>query len=189
MDEIISFDEWSRKCQLQITLCDPEFREKAKYIWDSAMEAQAQKIKELESFRTAYMEWSDKTDWVQNDKRFNILKPWGKHRADVLREYILRMESGDNSSPAQESAEHRLVIEMLLNVCGAAFELADDSCQQDVDGENCHVVPDDSFKKLSDALDEIENKLPSEYADLPGIILAWAAIPRAALKSLLEGNK
>lgn len=259
MDEIISFDEWSRKCQLQITLCDPEFREKAKYIWDSAMEAQAQKIKELESFRTAYMEWSDKTDWVRSDKRFDSIKPLGKHLADVLREYILRMESGDNSSTAQESesceeiainnyrtamegighirrtleetfgglhgthvepdilaeckaicdaicsayryssstlmvgtrvsAEHRLVIEMLLNVCGAAFELADDSCQQDVDGENCHVVPDDSFKKLSDALDEIENKLPSEYADLPGIILAWAAIPRAALKSILVGNK
>lgn len=32
------------------------------------------------------------------------------------------------------TAEHRRVIEMLLNVCGAAFELADDSCQQDVDG-------------------------------------------------------
>ncbi|HHY1018836.1 TPA: hypothetical protein ACVY19_006344, partial [Klebsiella michiganensis] len=30
------------------------------------------------------------------------------------------------------TAEHRRVIEMLLSVCGAAFELADDSCQQDV---------------------------------------------------------
>ncbi|WP_228725348.1 hypothetical protein [Klebsiella quasipneumoniae] len=36
--EPISFDEWSRKCALQITLCYPDFREKAKYIWDSARE-------------------------------------------------------------------------------------------------------------------------------------------------------
>ncbi|HFD3972252.1 TPA: ead/Ea22-like family protein [Klebsiella quasipneumoniae subsp. similipneumoniae] len=48
---------------------------------------------ELESFRTAYMEWSDKTDWVQKDKRFDFLKPWGKHRADVLKEYIQHLES------------------------------------------------------------------------------------------------
>lgn len=34
----ISFDEWSRKCALQITLCYPDFREKAQYIWDSARE-------------------------------------------------------------------------------------------------------------------------------------------------------
>ena len=49
--------------------------------------------KELESFRTAYMEWSDKTDWVQGDKRFDVLIPCGKHRADVLKAYIERLES------------------------------------------------------------------------------------------------
>ncbi|EIW9048350.1 hypothetical protein A9P18_22055 [Klebsiella pneumoniae] len=38
--ETISFDEWSRKCALQITLCYPDFREKAQYIWDSARETQ-----------------------------------------------------------------------------------------------------------------------------------------------------
>lgn len=51
------------------------------------------RIAELESFRTAYMEWSDKTDWVQTDKRFDVLKPWGKHRADVLKSYIEHLES------------------------------------------------------------------------------------------------
>nr|DAE89358.1 MAG TPA: hypothetical protein [Caudoviricetes sp.] len=86
------------------------------------------------------------------------------------------------------TAEHRRVIEMLLNVCGAAFELADDSCQQDVDGEDCHVVPDDAFQKLSDALDEIENTLPTEDIDKPDVFLAWSAMPRAALKSLLQAQ-
>lgn len=84
------------------------------------------------------------------------------------------------------TAEHRRVIEMLLNVCGAAFELADDSCQQYVDGEYCHVVPDDAFQKLNDALDEIENTLPTEDIDRPSVFLAWSAMPRAALKSLLQ---
>lgn len=86
------------------------------------------------------------------------------------------------------TAEHRRVIEMLLNVCGAAFELADDSCQQDVDGEDCHVVPDDAFQKLSDALDEIENTLPTEDINRPDVFLAWSAMPRAALKSLLQAG-
>ncbi|HIG8619715.1 TPA: hypothetical protein ACYEOD_002350 [Klebsiella michiganensis] len=44
-----------------------------------------QLIAELESFRTAYMEWSDKTDWIQTDRRFDMVKPLGKHRADVLK--------------------------------------------------------------------------------------------------------
>lgn len=52
-----------------------------------------ERIDNLESFRTAYMEWGDKTDWVQTDKRFDVLKPWGKHRADVLKEYIQLLES------------------------------------------------------------------------------------------------
>lgn len=86
------------------------------------------------------------------------------------------------------TAEHRRVIEMLLNVCGAAFELADDSCQQDVDGEDCHVVPDDAFQKLSDALDEIENTLPTEDIDRPDVFLAWSAMPRAALKSIIQAG-
>ncbi|WP_373879464.1 hypothetical protein [Klebsiella variicola] len=52
-----------------------------------------ERIDNLESFRTAYMEWGDKTDWMQADKRFDFLKPWGKHRADVLKEYIQHLKS------------------------------------------------------------------------------------------------
>ncbi|MEP9196587.1 hypothetical protein ABKU57_08905 [Enterobacter kobei] len=89
---------------------------------------------------------------------------------------------------AYAAEEHRRVIGMLLDVCGAAFELADDSCQQEVEGEDCHVVPDASFIKLSDALDKIETTLPCEYAELPNIILQWAAIPRYALRYMLQGK-
>lgn len=47
----------------------------------------------LQSFRTAFNEWHDKTEWVQGDKRFDVIKPWGKHRADVLKLYIDHLES------------------------------------------------------------------------------------------------
>ncbi len=48
---------------------------------------------EMERYCIAYMEWSNKTDWVQSDKRFDVVKPLGKHRADVLREYVNHLES------------------------------------------------------------------------------------------------
>lgn len=47
---------------------------------------------EMERYCIAYMEWSSKTDWVQGDKRFDVVKPLGKHRADVLREYVNHLE-------------------------------------------------------------------------------------------------
>ncbi|MFY0199465.1 ead/Ea22-like family protein [Klebsiella variicola] len=59
----------------------------------SLMDSYRQRIAELESFRTAYMEWSDKTDWVNTDRRFGVVKPLGKHRADVLKAYIEHLES------------------------------------------------------------------------------------------------
>lgn len=45
--------------------------------------------KRLESFKTSYMEWSDKTDWVQATAQPLEL---GKHRADVLRERIEKLK-------------------------------------------------------------------------------------------------
>lgn len=50
-------------------------------------------LEALQSFRTAFNEWHDKTEWVQGDKRFDVIKPWGKHRADVLKLYIDHLES------------------------------------------------------------------------------------------------
>ncbi|HHD7777307.1 TPA: hypothetical protein ACOWS5_004472 [Klebsiella pneumoniae] len=69
----------------------------------SELHAAHQHIADLESFRTAYMEWSDKTAWVQTDKRFDVLKPWGKHRADVLKEYIQHLESRTVKLPQRHS--------------------------------------------------------------------------------------
>ncbi|MCD5639555.1 hypothetical protein LB424_02910 [Klebsiella pneumoniae] len=60
---------------------------------DEELAKAEERIGELESFRTAYMEWSDKTDWVRTDRRFDVVKPLGKHLADVLKAYIEHLES------------------------------------------------------------------------------------------------
>lgn len=132
------------------------------------------------------------------NKRNGVVHPWvyGSAEAcpsegDIFNIEVMPLYTAPTAQVVPENyvtAEHRRVIEMLLNVCGAAFELADDSCQQDVDGEECHVVPDDAFQKLSDALDEIENTLPTEDVDRPDVFLAWSAMPRAALKSILQAG-
>ncbi|EPS6961187.1 hypothetical protein ACVG87_004284 [Klebsiella aerogenes] len=67
--------------------------------------AEVDGLNKLESFRTAYMEWSDKTDWVNTDRRFGVVKPLGKHRADVLKAYIEHLESRlDSANKLQDSA-------------------------------------------------------------------------------------
>jgi CRISPR/Cas system-associated endoribonuclease Cas2 len=40
------------------------------------------KIRRLNSFKVAYQEWSDKTDWVQQSVQSGEL---GKHRADAIK--------------------------------------------------------------------------------------------------------
>ncbi|HBM2806293.1 hypothetical protein M7982_23655 [Enterobacter hormaechei subsp. xiangfangensis] len=67
--------------------------------------------RKLESFRTAFLEYSEKTDWMQADKRFDVIKPWGKHRADVLKEYIEHLES---KLLAGESGFPPLTVELLM---------------------------------------------------------------------------
>ena len=46
-----------------------------------------------DKYALAYNTWQEKTEWVQIDKRFDVLLPWGKHRADVLKEYIEHIEA------------------------------------------------------------------------------------------------
>lgn len=66
---------------------------------------EARRVAELEKYRTAFMEWHDKTAWVQNDKRFDVVRPLGKHRADVLREYIEHLEARQIALPQRLSPE------------------------------------------------------------------------------------
>lgn len=47
----------------------------------------------MDAHRVAFNTWQEKTEWVQKDKRFDVLLPWGKHRADVMKEYIDHLET------------------------------------------------------------------------------------------------
>ncbi|SVR90962.1 hypothetical protein [Klebsiella pneumoniae] len=150
-------------------------------------------VRELAAFRLSAMDSEPvaiidqaNLDYLRSGADADVWPPEREEMGDVL---LYRHPQPAPVVPENYvTAEHRRVIEMLLNVCGAAFELADDSCQQDVDGEDCHVVPDDAFQKLSDALDEIENTLPTEDIDRPDAFLVWSAMPRAALKSILQAG-
>lgn len=63
------------------------------------------RIAELERFKAAFTEWLDKTEWVQTDKRFDVVKPWGKHRAEVLKLYIEHLETKlETADKLQDSA-------------------------------------------------------------------------------------
>ena len=52
------------------------------YLIEFGIAAQATKFKE------AYMEWSDKTDWVQEQRDSFSFNPLGMHRADIMRKEI-----------------------------------------------------------------------------------------------------
>lgn len=81
-------------------------KERGMIFNDEMVRALLDDLEALQSFRTAYMEWSDKTDWVQTDKRLDVIKPWGKHRADVMKLYIDHLES--NLEAERERSEELL---------------------------------------------------------------------------------
>jgi hypothetical protein len=51
-------------------------------------------IERLQSFKTAYMEWSDKTEWVQDSVEAGEL---GKHRADAIRIRLDKLKAENHS--------------------------------------------------------------------------------------------
>ncbi|HBL7061396.1 TPA: ead/Ea22-like family protein [Klebsiella oxytoca] len=100
---------WDASGVKRCSKCDLPEHANVHYADAAEMEIAAlrQRIAELESFHTAYMEWSAKTDWVQTDKRFDVLKPWGKHRADVLKAYIEHLESRTVTAAAADVLAER----------------------------------------------------------------------------------
>ncbi|TWI48027.1 hypothetical protein IQ22_04220 [Pseudomonas duriflava] len=67
-------------------------------------------VERLRQFEAAYMEWSDKTEWVQQSAEVNEL---GKHRADVMRERIERLrEEVERLSNALEVEKRSLQCEV-----------------------------------------------------------------------------
>lgn len=49
-----------------------------------------EEVERLRRFETAYKEWHDKTEWVQDTAKG---KEWGMHRADILKQRIENLEA------------------------------------------------------------------------------------------------
>lgn len=62
--------------------------------WEAAYRAGSAALiaenERLQDFKTSFMEWSDKTDWVQETAHWSEL---GKHRADVLKDRIDQLKA------------------------------------------------------------------------------------------------
>lgn len=67
----------------------------------------------MDAYRVAFNTWQEKTEWVQQDKRFDVLLPWGKHRADVLKEYIDHLEAKCAALAAENSGLNAFVDALL----------------------------------------------------------------------------
>lgn len=85
------YDENQNLCR-QFEMLKPEWEGEA-FAFE---QAPAQKVEP--DFKAAYMEWHDKTEWVQEkeDWPFPVL---GMHRADAMKKYIEHLES-NQSAPA-----------------------------------------------------------------------------------------
>lgn len=57
----------------------------------------------MDAYRVAFNTWQEKTEWVQKDKRFDVLLPWGKHLADVMKEYIDHLEAKCSALAAENA--------------------------------------------------------------------------------------
>ena len=57
--------------------------------YSAAMSKAADELGSLQRYRTAYNEWVDKTEWVQESKPSKYL---GMHRADALKDMISELE-------------------------------------------------------------------------------------------------
>ncbi|STB30252.1 ead/Ea22-like family protein [Citrobacter koseri] len=89
-------------------------------------------LEALQSFRTAYMEWSDKTDWVQTDKRLDVIKPWGKHRADVMKLYIDHLESKLEAKEEQRANWFQMAEKLGADLDAAERRIAELEARQGV---------------------------------------------------------
>lgn len=82
-------------------------------------------LEALQSFRTAFNEWHDKTEWVQTDKRLDVIKPWGKHRADVLKLYIDHLESKPEAKEEQRANWFHMAQKLGENLDAAEKRIAE----------------------------------------------------------------
>lgn len=91
-------------------------------------------IERLQSFKTAYMEWSEKTDWVQDSVEACEL---GKHRADAIRIRFDKLKA-ENESLRKDAARFAYI-------------------EQDADSGMSKIYGDDWISVIDAAISSLEN--------------------------------
>lgn len=79
----------------------------------------------MDAYRVAFNTWQEKTEWVQKDKRFDVLLPWGKHRADVLKEYIDHLEARCAALAAENAGLNKYITQSCYVFDGEQHEISD----------------------------------------------------------------
>ena len=104
----------------------------------------------MDKYELSFNEWHEKTNWVQDDKRFDVLLPWGKHRADVLKEYIERLESH--------------IADMAVQLANAESKCRELAAEENnlIDSE-CHVAELEDALRDKQALIEAAEKRIAEH--------------------------
>ena len=122
----------------------------------------------MDAHRVAFNTWQEKTEWVQKDKRFDVLLPWGKHRADVLKEYIDHLESKCAAMLDELEAKDSTIstqqqeIRTLLN----ALEQATEKLKYDIPGQKRLIG-----WRASDYTDETsDHELAKNWAAAIGVL-------------------
>ncbi|HBS6492485.1 TPA: hypothetical protein MAM84_004619 [Klebsiella pneumoniae] len=111
-----------------------------------------------ESFRAAFDVWQDKTDWVQKDRRFDVLKPWGWHRADVLKAFIEHLE--ESNAQVIQSRDHykRMAEEALKCAAGCQVEVVSVPGGERVIKEPMAKLPPHIYRELVSELTQTAKK-------------------------------
>lgn len=149
--ESISFDEWSRKCALQITLCYPDFREKAKYIWDSARETQhvaSALFDDLSIFEAAIEECKTCDSIDEHAWNHGVLVVMAKYES--CRAAMLHAQFDDDGEPTDD--ERIMAIEGIINPIS--------DC-------DTPVYPD-AEKRIADAVELLKKAAPAMLAGKSG---------------------
>ena len=63
---------------------------------------QAAEIERLQNYKAAYLEWLEKTEWVQERQDCFPFRTLGIHRADILRKEIERLQARVNELISRE---------------------------------------------------------------------------------------
>ena len=158
----------------------------------------------MDAYRVAFNTWQEKTEWVQKDKRFDVLLPWGKHRADVLKEYIDHLEARCAALAAENAGLKAAFDKPQAYLswhtipptwedplpCGEYLDVHDDAGHKNSDGTDCWPVyakPEIKTQATDAYLAEVRASSIPDEATERDLFEEWVMEKIFISKATLEG--